>query len=133
MEHRATGTLCYDPRLPDRFDPWWVIVRCEEGLGMVLRQQVESAHGITLEPPPWGMHISVVSGEEPPLVERWGHRADELVAFSYLPEPRRAGQFWWVEVDCPELLDVRAALGLPREPARPLHMTLGRLRRVPGS
>jgi hypothetical protein len=81
---------------------------------------------VRLSQPRWGAHISIISGEEPPHKERWGARDGERIEFTYDLAPRSEGVFYWLEVGCDELLDLREQLGLPRLPQHPFHLTLGR-------
>jgi hypothetical protein len=125
----ATGTLVYDPRVVvdgrEHFDPWWVVLECGVALLGAPRAALE-AEGVRLTRPRWGSHVSVVSGEEPPRKERWRFGHGELVPFAYDPTPRLEGAFYFLDVICDELCDLREALGLPRAPRHPFHLTLGR-------
>lgn len=126
----ARGRLIYDPRVVadgvEHFDPWWAVLECAPSLLDPHRADVEARYGVRLTRPRWGAHLSVISGEEPPAPERWGLRGGEEIEFLYAEEAETDGAFFWLRVISEELLDLRAALGLPRHPRSPLHLTLGR-------
>jgi hypothetical protein len=126
----ARGRLVYDPRVivdgVEHFDPWWTVLECAPSLLDPHRAVVEARHGVRLTRPRWGAHLSVVSGEAPLVPERWGWRRGEEIEFLYAEEAETDGVFFWLRVLSEELLDIRAALGLVRQPRSPLHLTLGR-------
>ena len=129
----SIGTLRYDPRVetPEReiFDPWWLILQYDPALLDQWRQTVEELHGIHLSYPRWGAHVTIVAGEIPRHKSKWGLRNGEQIRFTYTPHILTDDTFCWLPAKCDELLDLRATLGLPRNPRRTLHMTLGRVKK----
>ena len=127
----SSGLIIYDPRVVadgrEHFDPWWVMLECEPGIFDSARASLGQA-GIRLSRPLWGSHVSIVSGEPPPHEERWRTRHGERVAFDYELAARTEGGFYWLDIACNELLDLRETLGLLRSPRRPFHLTLGRVK-----
>jgi hypothetical protein len=75
--------------------------------------------------PAWEEHISVVRDEEPPNKEFWEKYAGQEIEFQYNPIVEGDGLFFWLNVDCDFLLEIREELGLPRDPEFPLHLTIG--------
>jgi hypothetical protein len=49
------------------------------------------------------------------------------ISFAYDPNLRFNGEYFWLPVQCEELLDLREQLGLRREPRMPLHLTVARV------
>jgi len=130
---RATGVLRYDPRATtpegEVFDPWWLILDCDSALLDRWRKAAEDHYGVRLSYPRWRAHITVVNGEIPRKKKNWGLRDGEQIEFSYTTRIATDGTFYWLPVHCEQLLDLRVTLGLPRNPRRSLHMTLGRVKK----
>jgi len=128
----ARGILRYDPRVEtpqgEVFDPWWLILEYDSAILDRWRRAAQQQHGIRLSFPRWGAHVTVVSGEIPRHKKKWGLRNGEQVSFTYTERILTDGVFYWLNVKSGPLLDLRAALGLPRNPRRPLHITLGRVK-----
>jgi hypothetical protein len=131
----STGTLRYSPQLGSgghgRRDGgstlWWLIIDCDPELGRYLRHQYLLGHRRTrsLQAPLWGPHISVIRGETPPRMEAWKRGDGGAVEFVYDPRPQQTDGYVWYPVRCEAMLDLRVALGLPREPEPALHLTIG--------
>ena len=122
----SSGSLIYDPQSLSVPTPglWWLILECSPDLGRYYRQMVFKYTGQKLQKPAWDTHISVVRGEEPLKKELWGRK--EIVEFSYDPKLLTNDEYYWLEVKCDRLLDIREELGLPRIPKIGLHLTIGR-------
>ena len=124
--HESVGTLVYDPYRPGlkTRNAWWCILNVDTEIASYYRWWVKSRHWITLYPPAWKPHISVVRGEMPreaSLRQLWGKYAHERVEFAYGNEPKLAtgrqyaaddGQLWYVEAWSERLQEIRAELGL---------------------
>ena len=125
----STGKLVYDPKL-ERLgcEPWWCIVDTCDDLLRFYRYQAQKEDRIILQPPAWGSHISVVRGERIPKSEAWGRYQHEKIEFYYDPSIGWANNtvYWWLDVTCPRLEDIREELGLSRKPPYRLHITLGK-------
>jgi hypothetical protein len=127
--HCSTGTVLYDPGLGTRhFEPWYALLECDQGIvdylcWHLLRWGVELHKGSR-----WGAHVTFVRGEQPGKADAWGLPAGEEVAFHYSNIIRWSnGRHAWVDVWCPRLNELRAALGLAAKATARYHLTLGRL------
>lgn len=122
---RQGGRIRRDGQTTD----WWLIVVCDRDFGRYQRRLFAMATPGTppISEPLWGAHVSVVRGEVPPNPSLWNVPDGSEVRLSYRQEPRESEGFIYLPVDCPSLLDYREALGLPRQPKWPLHLTIGNL------
>lgn len=141
---KAVGTLRFDPRAGTTArDRWWLIVQCEDdwwelhqhwAARMGRGQWVRDRNGklqfknLSLIRPAWGTHISVLRGEKPRKnIDRWREQEGRQVEFMLDPFVHFNDEYWWLNIECPELLDIREFYGLRREPKMRLHLTVGRI------
>lgn len=104
-----------------------------QDLGRYLRNLYWLDHnkGAKLLRPYWPLHVTVVRNELPPKRELWWNYDNERVEFTYTPYVRsnytdeRFRSFWWVDVRCERFDQIREELGLPPNPDRTYHMTIG--------
>ncbi len=106
---------------------WWLIIECDREIGRYYRHLYEESrhHAVQTREPLWGTHISVVRGEEPPYKNLWANCEGETVEFNYDTEAEIYDGYVVLPVYSDVLLDYRESLGLSREPAYPLHLTVG--------
>ena len=75
------------------------------------------------QPPKYPAHISVLRREIPVNLELWNQYDGEAIEFFYVPEVRIGQVYYWLDVYCSRLEDIRLELGLPLanlyEPALP--------------
>jgi len=128
---KTTGRLIYDPALvkstKTRNDPFWLIVECDPEISRYYRYWVYKELYVKLLRPAWGAHISVIRGERPTKPELWKKYVGQKIFIEYSPEVETNERHYWLDVDCPFLLDLREELGLKRNPYYKLHMTIGNL------
>jgi hypothetical protein len=132
MKFQSVGKLRYSPKLTgDRNEKWWLVVDCDRELGRYYRSlfQAGQFHCRKLQAPSWDEHITVLRNEEPPEAHKflWHKYEGVAVEFSYSGGLETDGLYYWLAVDCPQLLDIREELGLARDPLYPLHLTIGNL------
>lgn len=129
MKSKSIGTLRYSPKLlGDRpSEKWWLVLDCVEGIGNYHRGLYRLFHHGTRElmKPAWDSHITVIRNEEPSDKSLWEKYSGKAVKYEYHHEPLTDGNYWWLNVFCEELLQIRVELGLPREPQFPLHLSIG--------
>ncbi|MDB4278602.1 hypothetical protein N9917_03235 [Deltaproteobacteria bacterium] len=141
-----------------KFRPGWLIVQCDRDWSWLTQKWLaENGHGrwativdrdrlnedgrtvdltprlgrvLDFMPPAWGPHISVCRGERIDKSKRslWKSLRNRELEFTYDPDLRSNGEYFWHQVQCEELLDLREQLGLRREPKQRLHLTVGRVR-----
>ncbi|MEQ1512757.1 MAG: hypothetical protein ABL934_08780 [Lysobacteraceae bacterium] len=106
---------------------WWLILHCDPDIGRYLRHlyALDTHRTRKLSDPLWGAHVSIVQNEIPPDPTRWKALEGWTMAFEYRLPPQEIDEYVFFPVDCAEALDYREALGLPREPQWPLHLTFG--------
>ena len=139
MIFQTTATYSFAPPLNKRggqvrrdgkTTDWWMILRCSPEIGRYVRHlcAVHSHYITQLSEPLWGTHVSVIRDEEPTDPTLWKSLEGESVPLRYSNEVAIYGTYAVIPVECPEALSYREPLGLPRDPAYPLHMTIGNLK-----
>jgi hypothetical protein len=127
----SIGILRYSPTQEGIKSPskWWLVVDTCEDLIAYYRHWWNWEHrffGPTIVRASWKSHISVVTDEVCPNLNAWGKYAGEEVRFTYEPDVRGNAEYFWIDVRCERLLDIREELGLSRNPTFSLHLTLGK-------
>lgn len=137
--HTGTGRIKYDPYRGQMKakTQWWAVLECDDQITDYYRSVVEKQYGIKLHQPSWGAHVSIIRGEKPrdDLMHLWKKYDNRKVEFKYGHFPRyngdtrvvtshKNGNFWFLDIDAPFLVDIRKELQLPYD--WKLHMTLGR-------
>lgn len=108
------------------FKPWWMIATIDGEYSEYYSWFIKRRTGVILQSPAWGSHISVIRGEQPPNEELWKKYQGDEIKVLYDPDVRTNGEHWWMRAHCPEFLDIREELGLPRFGRMNLHLTIGR-------
>lgn len=135
-----TGTCRFSPPLDPRggrvrrdggSTEHWLILACDPELGRYLRHLYLLDHRRTrsLCDPLWGPHVSIVQGEVPRHPRHWKDREGVAMPFTLFWSPQELGEYVFYPVVCDAALDYREALGLPRAPRHPLHLTIGNRKR----
>lgn len=147
--HTSRGRIIYDPARPGmkRRTKYWAIVNVDREITRYFRWWVDrellnitGVEGFGLCQPSWDAHISIIRGENdvkdaPPqdLKRLWRKYHGEMVDFRYSLNVRQSGDttgwdrpshYWFVEVECPQLIEIRKELSLPYN--WKLHLTIGR-------
>ncbi len=126
----SKGILRYSPKLIGVVgEKWWVVLDCSPELGAYYRRLYEYSTNKCrkLQTPGWKEHVSVVRNEVPadefkPL---WHRYEGKEVEFKYESIVRTNNIYYWLEVECDFLSDLREELGLDRIPEFDLHITVG--------
>ncbi len=142
----GSGRCVYDPPRPamkNKKTKWWVVLDVDTEITRYYRwwadKEVLNPLGFDkggLKQPAFDAHISVLRGEEPPAdkMHLWRKHHNEIIPFRYRPIIRRSGDttgwdrddaFWFIDIDCPMLDDIRTEFGF--RIGYKYHLTIGRL------
>jgi len=137
MWHTSIGTIIYDPHRGKMKSKtkWWAVVNVDREITRYYRWWVMNRYWIKLHQPSWDAHVSIVRGEkpEPELMHLWKKYHGKRIEFQYKHYVRQSGDttvwdrpdhYWFVDVNCPFLLDIRRELNRPCN--WNLHLTIGR-------
>lgn len=135
--YESTGIIKYDPPRPGmkKRTKWWAIVEVDREITRYFRWMVKRNLHVDLCQPSWDAHISIIRGEKPPKdkMHLWKKYHGKKVKFKYHVNVRRSGDttgwdrpdhFWFVEVECPLLKQIRDEFGFPSNWKQ--HLTIGR-------
>ncbi len=145
----GTGKIIYDPARPGmnrrvdgwcvaivdreitRYFRWWVKKHITNPLDISVQGSLKKYPFVPLHPPSWDAHISIVRGEKNRLTldkkYLWKKYHKQIMEFKYDLRVHQAPgkpDFWMIEVDAPEMLNIRREMGL--RTTWPLHLTIGR-------
>lgn len=131
---KSIGKLRYSPQLNGSLNrrdggstKWWLVIDCDPEIGRYYRSLYEMWTYKTseLRRPAWEAHISVIRDEKPSNEADWLKYDGQDIEFTYMPDLEFNGIYVWMPVLCPNALDIREELGLPRNPYYDLHLTIG--------
>lgn len=130
------GVIVYDPNrqsMKRRINNWCVI-EVDREITRYFRWWVRKELWLDLSQPSWDAHCSCVRGETIPLAYQnlWKKYDREIAVFHYDNNVRFSGDttfdrpsnFWFVDVYCPKIDQIRSELGL--KVFGKYHLTIGR-------
>jgi len=128
--HESTGVIRLEPKLKrlSADTSGWAIIQVDQELTRYYVEQfnfANRARDIQIMKPAWGGHISIMRGENIKDRQLFMSFKNKPVKFSYNPEVKGNDNHFWLEVECPDVEDMREQLGLPRKPYFPFHLTIG--------
>lgn len=108
-----------------REEQGWCILRMPHSVVNPAIKEMRK-QGLHISKSIWGPHVSVTRGEH---VQKklWGIRDGEQFKTKVFSTIKRHGQYRYVSAECPELHELRAAMGLSRKPKIPFHITIGKV------
>lgn len=137
MWHESTGRIVYDPRRGGmkKRTKWWCVLNVDKEITRYYRWWVKRRYHIQLHKPSWDAHVSIFRGEQPEdhLMHLWKKYDGMKIPFKYKHDVRQSGDttgwdrpdhYWFVEVDCPFIMDMREEMNRPTK--WKLHLTIGR-------
>ncbi len=133
MNYQSKGVLRYSPKLLGErtSGKWWAVLDCDEAIGRYYRELywLTSYKCSKLLRPAWKEHINVIRDEEPPDAAKtfWERHSGEIINFEIIPGVQNNGEYYWVNIISPRLIEVRVELGLPPLPRYDFHLSVGHL------
>lgn len=129
---KAQGKLVYDPHRGSDFRKTGktrtlIVQLSRDDLDLYYQWFVrrQFGEGMALQRPMFGTHVTIVGGaERVPNMDAWKRHQGETVTFEYGPAVRNHWHFWSLPVYCEYFQELRAELGMKREPD--FHITIGR-------
>lgn len=138
--YKSIGRIIYDPyraNMKNRTQ-WWCVVDVDKEITAYYRWWLAKEKHIWLKEPSWNAHISVVRGEVPrsefqhlwkkyhnqPVEFQYQHVGNFKIGRSGLLQADNDGTYYWVDIVCPMLDNIRSELGLRR--GWKMHLTFGR-------
>lgn len=112
-EEELTGILRYDPPRPGRDSEWVACIELPEAFAERARQRFFERHNIVLEPPEFGLHMTVFRGrvdQGSQLARVWGHLDGEKIKVQITSELFWKERFVWANCHCPEYFLLRQTL-----------------------
>lgn len=122
------GKIRYSPQSRGSNDSkYWVIVDCDPEIGRYYRHLYFNSTYNKLQRPAWECHVTVVRNEEPPEIYKseWLKHDGKIINLEIIPPGNSDGTFFWLDVKCDYLNDLRQELGILRDPIYPFHLTFG--------
>jgi hypothetical protein len=119
------GKLLYYPS-------WWLIVKVDEEICRYYRNLIHFRYrSLQLSPSRNGAHITAIAGKyEIPDNDHkhlWNKYEGEEIDFKYNPEINTDGEYFWMEVECKRIEEIREELGLTPKIIHPWHLTVGNI------
>ena len=136
--HKSVGKIVYDFGKGSKlFEPWWAMVLADSAIIKYYAYLLKKQGIVVQKGSAYGAHISIVRGEAPPMLEKWGLCNGEEVEFYYSHHIRTTPYHAWVDVYSDKLNELREKLGYPPKPIKTLndgrtfersyHLTIGRM------
>jgi hypothetical protein len=120
------GTLCYYPS-------GWLLLDTADEIGKYYRQLgFLDNRTLQLNPPRRTTHVTIIANKYEDRTSHpcWKKYEHKQIHFLYLPGVQDDGEYFWLQVICPHIEDIREELGLPRQIPIPWHITIGNLKNL---
>lgn len=125
---QALKNLEYDSIIPSKTDGQnWVILKVDL---RTVEEELKGlrAAGVNISGSAWGPHISIVRGEEvPPMAWDLKPLANSIIEFELGKFRHNKQSYYWYDIECPGLEEVRTSLFLSPRPTPGFHLTLGKI------
>jgi hypothetical protein len=90
---------------------WWLCVDCDQNLADYYRALMPKAWDARRGR--YDAHITVSRDEEPVNKEAWKKYDGQQIEFFYLPGVKFGKIYYWLDIYCKQLEEIRLELGLP--------------------
>lgn len=126
---KSIGKLVYSPRTHLATSDRWLVLLCDDEISLYYRTlfQKEFPYIGKLIRPLWGTHISIIRGERVPNYHLWRLDENKLVEFEYEPGVIDNGTYYWLNIKCNYLEELRIKYGLSPYPQFGFHLTIGHI------
>lgn len=106
--HKSIGVLRYS-----NDDGPQLVLRVDQGISDFYRSLIPK--WLNAQGQRWPAHVTVVrkDKEYPPDMRTWNRYQGEHVSFLYSPTIHQGKVYWWLNVFCVRLEEIRRELGLP--------------------
>ena len=117
----STGIIHYGPEIR-------VILSVDQGITDYYRSLLPKS--IRTNPQKHPAHVSVVRREVPPNMDVWMKHEGEAVVFKYYTDIINDETYYWLNVECERLKEIRVELGLKPYPwwRNSYHITIGNVK-----
>lgn len=119
--HSSTGTMRYGPGMR-------VVLEVDQGIADFYRSLIPKS--FMVKPQRHPAHVSVVRHETPRNMAAWGKHIGEQITFDYSPQIVNDETYFWLDVKCARIEEIRIELGLLSHPPwrNLFHITLGNMK-----
>jgi hypothetical protein len=125
---KSIGKLIYSPRSHLGDSSKWLVIMADDEIckyySSLFYREFPWKH--KLSRPIFGAHISVIRGEKIPNYNLWKLDENKIVEFEYEPGVKDNKEYYWLNVKCDYLCELRKAYGLNPYPQFGYHLTIGR-------
>lgn len=121
FKNKSTGWLNYHTN--------YLVLECDQGIIKFYRNLIPKY--LYVAPPKFPAHITIVSHETPPNKDKvWNKYQGEVIEFSYSSQIINDELYYWLDVHCKRLEEIRVELGLDPIPYwhNKFHMTVGNVK-----
>lgn len=124
---KSVGKIVYAPTSHLLSSNNWAIVTCDDEISKYYRSLYLQEFKNKIIRPTWGAHISWIRNERIPNFKLGKLFNNKIIEFEYYPGVKDNGTYFWLNVKCDYLLELRSKYGLSKEPKFGLHLTIGKI------
>jgi hypothetical protein len=105
----------------------WLILETPFSINLYYKWWIEKFIGKKISTPLYGSHVTIIAGKYTDVSNHpnWAKYQDKKIPFKYSSIIYGDDNYFWLNVICGELADIRKELGLSPDPHWSLHLTIG--------